>query len=145
MCLISARFDCKRLDSDTFSDADVARHARAYAAPEHLRAALEIYRAFPPNEKFNAAQQSVISLPLVLAPGEHSPFEKLMPGFAEALRDHGVQTSRLKSSKTACITLQTSNPRPWLNLSNDTPRYSDDGTERYAEAREEFEHPSFLE
>jgi pimeloyl-ACP methyl ester carboxylesterase len=43
------------LDSDTFSDADVARYARAYAAPEHLRAALEIYRAFPANEKFNAA------------------------------------------------------------------------------------------
>jgi pimeloyl-ACP methyl ester carboxylesterase len=44
------------LDSDTFSDADVARYARAYAAPEHLRALLEIYRAFPANEKFNAAQ-----------------------------------------------------------------------------------------
>jgi pimeloyl-ACP methyl ester carboxylesterase len=77
------------LNGDTFSDADVARYARAYAAPEHLRAAMEIYRAFPANEKFNAAQQSVISLPLVLAPGEHSPFEKLMPSFAEALRAHG--------------------------------------------------------
>src|SRR6185436_17091635 len=43
------------LHSDTFRDADVARYARAYAAPEHLRAALEIYRAFPANEKFNAA------------------------------------------------------------------------------------------
>ena len=77
------------LDSDTFSDADVARYARAYAAPEHLRAALEIYRAFPANEKFNAAQQSAISVPLVLAPGKNSPFEKLMPSFADALRAHG--------------------------------------------------------
>jgi pimeloyl-ACP methyl ester carboxylesterase len=77
------------LDSGTFSDADVERYARAYAAPEHLRAALEIYRAFPANEKFNAAQQSAISVPLVLAPGKNSPFEKLMPSFADALRAHG--------------------------------------------------------
>jgi pimeloyl-ACP methyl ester carboxylesterase len=77
------------LDSDTFSDADVARYARAYTAPEHLRAALEIYRAFPANEKFNSAQQSAISVPLVLVPGKNSPFEKLMPSFAEALRAHG--------------------------------------------------------
>ncbi len=45
------------LDRNTFSDADVARYARSYAAPQHLRAALEIYRAFPANEKFNAAQR----------------------------------------------------------------------------------------
>jgi pimeloyl-ACP methyl ester carboxylesterase len=84
------------LDSDTFSDADVARYARAYAAPEHLRALLEIYRAFPANEKFNAAQRTAISVPLVLAPGENSPFEKLMPGFAEALRDHGCANVKIK-------------------------------------------------
>jgi len=84
------------LHSDTFRDADVARYARAYAAPEHLRAALEIYRAFPANEKFNAAQGSAISLPLVLAPGEHSPFEKLMPSFAEALRGHGCTNVKIE-------------------------------------------------
>src|ERR1700722_12523073 len=33
-------------------------YARAYAAPGHLRALLEIYRAFPANEKFNAAQRT---------------------------------------------------------------------------------------
>jgi pimeloyl-ACP methyl ester carboxylesterase len=50
---------------------------------------LEIYRAFPANEKFNAAQQSAVSVPLVLAPGGNSPFEKLIPSFADALRAHG--------------------------------------------------------
>ena len=84
------------LDSDTFSDADVAHYARAYAAPEHLRALLEIYRAFPANEIFNAAQQSAISLPLVLAGGENSPFEKLMPSLAEALRHHGCANVNLE-------------------------------------------------
>jgi pimeloyl-ACP methyl ester carboxylesterase len=89
------------LDSDTFSDADVARYARAYAAPEHLRALLEIYRAFPANEKFNAEQRTAISLPLVLAPGENSPFEKLMPGFAEALRDHGCANVKIEAIKNS--------------------------------------------
>jgi pimeloyl-ACP methyl ester carboxylesterase len=89
------------LDSDTFSDADLARYARAYAAPEHLRALLQIYRAFPANEKFNAAQRSAISVPLVLAPGENSPFEKLMPGFAEALQAHGCANVKMEVIKNS--------------------------------------------
>lgn len=89
------------LDSDTFTNADVARYARAYAAPEHLRALLEIYRAFPANERFNAAQRSAINLPMVLAAGENSPFEKLMPGFAEALRDHGCANVKLEIIKNS--------------------------------------------
>ncbi|HEY6488971.1 MAG: alpha/beta hydrolase [Terracidiphilus sp.] len=89
------------LHRDTFSDADVARYARDYAAPEHLRALLEIYRAFPANEKFNSAQRGAISLPLVLAPGENSPFEKLMPGFAEALRDHGCANVKIEVIKNS--------------------------------------------
>src|SRR5579863_4933999 len=89
------------LDPDTFSDADVARYARAYVAPDHLRAALEIYRAFPANEKFNAAQHTAIELPLVLAPGENSPFEKLMPSFAEALRAHGCANVKVEVIKNA--------------------------------------------
>jgi pimeloyl-ACP methyl ester carboxylesterase len=89
------------LDRDTFSDADVARYARAYAAPEHLRAVLEIYRAFPANERFNAAQQSALSLPFVLAPGENSPFEKLTPSFAEALRDHGCTNVEIEVIKNS--------------------------------------------
>jgi len=87
------------LDRNTFSDADVARYARAYAAPEHLRAMLEIYRAFPANEKFNAAQQSAIGVPLVLAPGENSPFEKLMPSIAAALQAHGCANVKVEVVK----------------------------------------------
>lgn len=87
------------LDKGTFSDADVARYARAYVAPEHLRALLEIYRAFPADEKFNAAQRSAISLPLVLAPGQNSLLEELMPSFAEALRDHGCANVKIEVIK----------------------------------------------
>jgi pimeloyl-ACP methyl ester carboxylesterase len=89
------------LERDTFSDADVARYARAYASPGHLHALLEIYRAFPANEKFNAAQLGAINLPLVLAPGENSPFEKLMPSFAEGLRDHGCANVKIDVIKNS--------------------------------------------
>jgi pimeloyl-ACP methyl ester carboxylesterase len=89
------------LDRDTFSDADVAHYARAYAAPGHLRAMLEIYRAFPANEKFNASQQSAIGVPLVLAPGENSPFEKLMQSLAEALRAHGCTNVKIEVIKNS--------------------------------------------
>jgi hypothetical protein len=54
-------------DRNIFSDADLERYGKFYAAPEHLRAALEIYRSA--NEKFNAAQRSTASLPLMLAAG----------------------------------------------------------------------------
>ncbi len=89
------------LDRDTFSDRDVARYARAYAAPDHLRAMLNIYRAFPENEKFNAAQHRAIGVPLVLAPGEHSPFAKLMPSIAAALRAHGCANVKIQVVKNS--------------------------------------------
>lgn len=104
------------LDRDTFSDADVARYARAYAAPEHLRALLEIYRAFPANEKFDAAQRSAFSLPVVLAPGEHSPFEKLMPGFAEALRDHGCANVKIEVIKNSVHYVADEQPEAVVEL-----------------------------
>ena len=44
------------LDPPVFSDADVARYAKSYAAPEHLHAGFEIYRAFLATAKFNAEQ-----------------------------------------------------------------------------------------
>ena len=89
------------LNAGHFSDADVAHYAESYAAPEQLRAVLEIYRAFPANEKFNAAQRSAVDVPVVLAAGQNSPFEKLIPSIAEALRAHGcasVKTEVIKES-----------------------------------------------
>jgi len=87
------------LDPNTFSDADVGHYAESYADPDHLRALLEIYRAFPANETFNAAQRSAINVPLVLAPGENSPFEKLMPSIAAALQAHGCANVKVEVVK----------------------------------------------
>jgi pimeloyl-ACP methyl ester carboxylesterase len=76
------------VNGDAISDDDAAHYAGAYATPEQLRAAFEMYRAFPANEKFNATQRSAIDLPLVLAGGEQG-FGPLLPGLAETLRSHG--------------------------------------------------------
>jgi pimeloyl-ACP methyl ester carboxylesterase len=111
------------LDPETFSDADVARYSRAYAAPEHLRAALEIYRAFPADEKFNSSHRSAINVPLVLAPGEHSPFEKLMPGFAEALRDHGCANVKIEVIKNSVHFVVDEQPEAVAQLIERYARY----------------------
>ena len=89
------------LDPNSFSDADVAHYAESYAEPEHLRALLEIYRAFPANETFNAAQRSTIDVPLVLVPGENSPFERLTLNIAAALRAHGCANVKVEVVKNS--------------------------------------------
>jgi pimeloyl-ACP methyl ester carboxylesterase len=70
------------------SDEDLTHYVRSYALPEQLRAGLEVYRAYPENERFNAAQRTPIDVPIVLAGGDHS-MAPLNPAVAKALRDHG--------------------------------------------------------
>ena len=89
------------LDPSFFTDGDVAHYAESYAAPGHLHAAFEAYRAFPANAQFNAAQQGPVSLPLVLAAGDRSPVGEMLPSLATALRGHGcasVTTEIIKGS-----------------------------------------------
>jgi pimeloyl-ACP methyl ester carboxylesterase len=89
------------LDPEHFSDTDVARYAESYAATEQLHAAFEMYRAFPTNAEFNAAQRGRINLPLALVAGSESPVAKTVPALAQALRDHGltnVSTSIIQGS-----------------------------------------------
>jgi pimeloyl-ACP methyl ester carboxylesterase len=76
------------LDSKVISDAEVSHYANSYAAPDHLHAGMEMYRAFPDNEKFNATQTSAIDVPIVIVGADHS-FGTLLPKVAEALRQHG--------------------------------------------------------
>jgi pimeloyl-ACP methyl ester carboxylesterase len=103
-------------DRNIFSDADVARYAKSYAAPENLRAILEIYRAFPANEKFNAAQRSTIDVPLVLAPGENSPFKTFMPRLAEDLRAHGCANVKLEVIKNSVHYVEDEQPEAVAQL-----------------------------
>jgi pimeloyl-ACP methyl ester carboxylesterase len=81
-------FDRFALNTKVITDADVAHYANSYVAPEQLRAGLGFYRAFPDDEKFNAAQRSVLNVPIVLAGGDHSAGPNL-PRIAESLRKNG--------------------------------------------------------
>ena len=72
-----------------FSADDKARYVKAYESPAQHHAAFEMYRAFPANEKFNAAQRDKIDVPLFYGAGEHSPFAKLLPKVAADLQAHG--------------------------------------------------------
>jgi pimeloyl-ACP methyl ester carboxylesterase len=60
----------------------------SYASSDQLRAGLEVYRAYPLNERFNAARRDPIDVPIVLAGGEHS-MAPLNQEVARSLRDHG--------------------------------------------------------
>jgi pimeloyl-ACP methyl ester carboxylesterase len=57
--------------------------------PAQLHAVFEMYRAFPVNAQFNAAQRGSNDVPLLLAAGDGSPFVQLVPKIAEGLRANG--------------------------------------------------------
>jgi pimeloyl-ACP methyl ester carboxylesterase len=74
-----------------FTPDDLAHYVKAYADPAQLHAAFEMYRAFPSNAQFNAAQVEPNDLPLFLATGDGSPFAKLIPKMADDLRAKGCR------------------------------------------------------
>jgi pimeloyl-ACP methyl ester carboxylesterase len=73
-----------------FSKAEKAHYAQAYPRLAQLHAVFEIYRAFPANEKFNAAQRDANDVPTFIAFGEKSPFVRLMSNIAGGLRANGM-------------------------------------------------------
>jgi pimeloyl-ACP methyl ester carboxylesterase len=77
------------LDIGKFTPAERAYYIRAYGDPQ-LHAAFEIYRAFPKNAAFNAAQMAPNAAPLVVAVGEKSFFARLLPTFVEGYRARGM-------------------------------------------------------
>jgi pimeloyl-ACP methyl ester carboxylesterase len=60
-----------------------------------------MYRAFPANAQFNAAQRGPNDVPVFLAAGDGSPFAKLVPKMAEGIRANGcnyVETGLIRGS-----------------------------------------------
>lgn len=89
------------LNFGKFAPSEVAHYVQAYASPAQLRAALEMYRAFPANVQFNQAQRGPNEVPLFLAAGDRSPFAKLVPKIAKGLQASGltrVQTGLIPDS-----------------------------------------------
>lgn len=72
-----------------FTKAETAHYLKAYGTDAQLHAAFEMYRAFPANAQFNAAQRGPMPIPLFFGTGDRSPFATLVPKIAEGLRAHG--------------------------------------------------------
>ena len=72
-----------------FTPGERAYYARIYGAPQ-LHAAFEIYRAFPKDADWNAAQTALNFVPLTVAVGEKSFFNSLVPKFVDGYRGKGM-------------------------------------------------------
>ena len=84
------------LTTDRVSDAKVQRYARAYAAPDHLRAGLEFYRAFPASETYLDQQRAALDIPILIA-GADKVFGPLGEQIAEGLRTRGCSHVRVET------------------------------------------------
>jgi pimeloyl-ACP methyl ester carboxylesterase len=79
------------LNFGKFSKSDIQEALTAYAMPAQLHAVFEMYRAFPANAEFNAAQVEPLAVRIYLAAGDGSPFAKLLPLIAKGLRAKGCK------------------------------------------------------
>ena len=77
------------LDFGKFPPQQRAYYYKAYGDAQ-LHAAFEVYRGFPKDIEWNAAQTTAISVPLVRAVGEKSFFVKLQAKFLEGFRAKGI-------------------------------------------------------
>jgi len=84
-----------------FTPMETAHFVKAYGTPAQLHAVFEMYRAFPANAQFNAAQRGPNDVPLFLGAGEGSPFAKLVPKIAQGVRANGcthVETGLIRGA-----------------------------------------------
>jgi pimeloyl-ACP methyl ester carboxylesterase len=72
-----------------FAPEEITHYLQAYGTDSQLHAIFEMYRAFPANAQFNAAQRGPMPIPLFFGTGDGSPFAKLVPKIADGLRAHG--------------------------------------------------------
>jgi pimeloyl-ACP methyl ester carboxylesterase len=75
--------------SARFTSAQRAHYVEIYDAPQ-LHAAFEIYRGFPQDAEFNAAQTAPNPVPLLVAVGEKSFFNPYLDTFVEGYRANGM-------------------------------------------------------
>jgi hypothetical protein len=107
------------LNFGKFTTSEVHEALTAYATPAQLHAVFEIYRAFPANGEFNAAQSEPLAAPVFLAAGEGSPFAKLLPLIASHSRADSSPAGRLCgvaqiAPEKEHILARPAYPRPFL-------------------------------
>jgi pimeloyl-ACP methyl ester carboxylesterase len=74
-----------------FTTREKEHYVSAYSSAAQLHAAFEMYRALPVVARFNASETGRISIQLFFGAGEKSPFAKMVPVFAQGLRDDGCR------------------------------------------------------
>jgi hypothetical protein len=74
-----------------------------------------MYRAFPANAKFNAAQQGPNDVPLFLASGDKSPFAAMVPKMVEGLRAAGLALSR---SRVLLVNREARSKTAWRKIND---------------------------
>lgn len=77
------------LDIGKFTAQERRYYFRIYRAPQ-LHAAFEIYRGFPKDIEWNAGQTASNTVPLVIAVGQKSFFNTLLPTFLSGYRAKGM-------------------------------------------------------
>ena len=110
------------LDIGKFTPAQRAYYVKAYGAPQ-LHAAFEIYRGFPKNGTFNAAQTGPNPTPLLVAVGEKSFFASFLPTFVEGYRALGMARVDSASIPNASHYVLADNPEAVATL---VERYAGD-------------------
>lgn len=82
------------VNPQSVSDDDIARYPRAYARPGRLAAAMNMYRAFPEDEKFGRERRGPLAGPITLVGGgaREKGFGSVLPAFAKGLRAAGARS-----------------------------------------------------
>jgi pimeloyl-ACP methyl ester carboxylesterase len=102
-------------DIAKFTAEQRAYYVQAYGAPQ-LHAAFEIYRAFPKDAEWNAAQTAPNSVPLTVVVGEKSFFNTLLPTFVEGYRARGMTQVESARISGASHYLLADNPQAVADL-----------------------------
>ena len=82
-------FDDFSVTPSAISNADRQVYAAAYRDGDSLKAGFELYRAFPKDEAYNRSHGGPLSVPILIAGGDHSG-GPLLPALAQGLRRVGV-------------------------------------------------------
>ena len=108
-------FNHGTIDNNAIGDAEADHYLEAHSTPDQLRAAMEIYRAVPANEKYNASLTDDNPVPIVLAGGD-KVFGPLLPALAKELREQGCTNITVEIIKNSSHYIPDENPKALIDL-----------------------------
>ena len=84
-------YDDFSVTPSAISSADRQIYADAYRNPESLKAGFELYRTFPQDEAYNRSHRAKLSVPILVAGGDHSA-GPMVPMLEKGLRAAGADS-----------------------------------------------------